>query len=186
MFGGSYACAISVALCVGAFYCLPVTLAKVNLYMFLQDVLYVQIYGAMDYYYTVRALPSALCCKTLVGEASSTAMSSPPANACMLSQADYECVHDGPHFSYSFYSSWSNIVGSITGYIGVILFQTVMGKWDFRNVFWVTTIIRMIASLLDVVIVMRWNVAIGIPDEVSDQCIRRRFACGLFLCALQI
>ena len=84
----------------------------------------------------------------------------------MLSQADYECVHDGPHFSYSFYSSWSNIVGSVTGYIGVILFQTVMGKWDFRNVFWVTTIIRMIASLLDVVIVMRWNVAVGIPDEV--------------------
>ena len=65
-FAGSYACAISVALCVGAFYCLPVTLAKVNLYMFLQDVLYVQIYGAMDYYYTVHyilASYATLCTK---------------------------------------------------------------------------------------------------------------------------
>ncbi len=95
------------------------------------EVLYVQIYGAMDYYYT----------------------------------ADYACVHDGPHFSYSFYSSWSNIVGSLTGWIGVVLFQSLMNRWSFRNVFWVTTIIRMAASMLDIVIVQRWNVAAGIPDE---------------------
>ena len=32
--------------------------------------------------------------------------------------------------------------------------------------FWVTTVIRVIAAMLDVVIVERWNIDVGIPDEV--------------------
>jgi MFS family permease len=44
-----YSLAISALLCGLGFRWLPPMLAKCNLYMFLQDVLYVQIQGAMDY-----------------------------------------------------------------------------------------------------------------------------------------
>ena len=41
-----------------------------------------------------------------------------------------------------------------------------MSKWKFRTVFWSTTLLRVAASLVDVVIVKRWNVhALGISDK---------------------
>jgi len=127
-----YSVGISAVLCALAFLWLPTPLAKVNLYMFLQDVLYVQIYGAVDYFYT----------------------------------AGSACVPDGPHFDYTFYASWSGIVGSVAGWIGVILFQVLMGNWKFRHVFWVTTVIRVCASMVDVIIIQRWNTEIGVDDKV--------------------
>ena len=45
--------------------------------------------------------------------------------------------------------------------VGVSLFQRVLSGWDFRPVFWVTTVIRAAASLADIAIVLRLNLAIG-------------------------
>jgi hypothetical protein len=47
-----YALSTSAVLCVLAFYCLPRTSAKCNLYLFLGQTLYIQIPGALDFFYT--------------------------------------------------------------------------------------------------------------------------------------
>jgi hypothetical protein len=47
-----YAVVSSAALCCAAFFVLPRLLAKCNFYMFLASALYIQIDGALDYFYT--------------------------------------------------------------------------------------------------------------------------------------
>ena len=81
--------------------------------------------------------------------------------------AGEDCVPGGPAFSYTYYVTWANVVGSICSIAGVALFQRTMSSWNFRPVFWVTTIIKVCAAMIDIVIVNRWNKAIGIPDEVT-------------------
>ena len=81
--------------------------------------------------------------------------------------ADEDCVPGGPHFSYTYYSTFTSVVGSIFSIVGVALFQRILSDWDFRPVFWVTTMIRVVASLVDVVLVKRWNVTVlGISDHM--------------------
>lgn len=40
-----------------------------------------------------------------------------------------------------------------------------MSKWHFRPLFWATTVLRCAAAMVDIIIVMRWNIAMGISDE---------------------
>ena len=56
---------------------------------------------------------------------------------------------------------------SIFGAIGVLLFQTLMNDWTFRSLFWIPTILRVLASVVDIVIVNRWNEAIGLSDRAT-------------------
>ena len=51
---------------------------------------------------------------------------------------------------------------------GVALFQRTMSGWDFRPVFWITTVIKCTASFIDIIIVNRWNRDIG--DESTAFC----------------
>lgn len=81
--------------------------------------------------------------------------------------ADDDCVPGGPNFSYTYYVTWANVVGSCCAIAGVALFQRTMSDWNFRPVFWVTTVVKVCAAMIDIVIVNRWNIAIGIPDEVT-------------------
>jgi hypothetical protein len=41
-----------------------------------------------------------------------------------------------------------------------------MSGWKFRHVFWVTSVIRIVASFFDIILVKRWNVTWHIPDKV--------------------
>merc|ERR1740121_3219657 len=41
-----------------------------------------------------------------------------------------------------------------------------MSKWSFRTVLIFTTVVGCCASIIDVIIIMRWNLAWGIPDKV--------------------
>mmetsp|Transcript_23089 Transcript_23089/g.53499 ORF Transcript_23089/g.53499 Transcript_23089/m.53499 type:complete len:338 (-) Transcript_23089:118-1131(-) len=123
----------SVLLCALAFWALPRTLAKANLYLYLCSVLYVQISGAVDYFYV----------------------------------ADSDCIPDGPHFSFRYYVTYSAVVQSLFGYLGVMLFQSFMRKWHFRAVLGFTVVLEVFAGAVDLVIVKRWNMTVlGVPDEV--------------------
>lgn len=66
--------------------------------------------------------------------------------------ADGDCVPGGPNFSYTYYVTWANVLGSVTAICGVSLFQRTMSDWNFRPVFWVTTLILVTAALIDIVI----------------------------------
>ncbi|UPQ97416.1 folate-biopterin transporter [Chloropicon primus] len=126
----AYSLGASVMLCVCSSWALPSVLSNANIYMFLCQVLYIQVNGAQDYFYT----------------------------------AGKECF-DGPSFSFSYYTTYTVIVGSVAAWLGVVLFQAWMRDWNFRRVFWLTTFVRVIGSIFDICIAKRWNLNIGISDK---------------------
>mmetsp|Transcript_63802 Transcript_63802/g.152152 ORF Transcript_63802/g.152152 Transcript_63802/m.152152 type:complete len:581 (-) Transcript_63802:182-1924(-) len=76
------------------------------------------------------------------------------------------CVADGPGFSYNYYLSVSNAVGALGAALGAVVFQY-MQAWQFRTAFIVTTMIQVVASAFDLVIVTRMNVQMGVSDEAA-------------------
>lgn len=79
---------------------------------------------------------------------------------------DEECLPGGPHFDRAFYLAWTAIIGSIFGVLGVSLFQMVLSKTWYRFAFWSTTVLQVAAAIIDITIVMRWNLRIGISDKL--------------------
>mmetsp|Transcript_29273 Transcript_29273/g.62230 ORF Transcript_29273/g.62230 Transcript_29273/m.62230 type:complete len:632 (+) Transcript_29273:152-2047(+) len=80
--------------------------------------------------------------------------------------ASEECVPGGPNFDYTYYITITGIVGSVVNFLGVIIYQNTLSKWTFRTVLIFATVFGCLASIIDVIIIMRWNIAIGIPDKV--------------------
>jgi len=80
--------------------------------------------------------------------------------------ADKECVPDGPGFDYTYYNTYTSIVGAFTGWVGIVLFQATMSGWSFRKLFWITTLLQVVASAFDMLIIARWNISVGISDKV--------------------
>jgi len=122
-----------VILCLIMHYYYPSTLARANLYMFLKEALYIQMAGALDFFYL----------------------------------ADETCLPQGPAFSYTYYQTYTQILGYLTAALGVVAFQNFFGRSQFRTAFYVTIGIKILASLFDIWIVTRSNVSMGIPDKVA-------------------
>jgi hypothetical protein len=127
----TYTLTVAVSLCLLSFYCLPRRLALCNLFMFLDAALYIQIGGALDYWYT----------------------------------SDSTCVLGGPNFDYTYYATYVRIVAAIASFVGVVLFQTVMAGWQIRTIFYVSVLLRCAGGVFDIIIVQRWNIAVGISDK---------------------
>eukprot|EP00802_Teleaulax_amphioxeia_P010046 Tamp_10071.p1 GENE.Tamp_10071~~Tamp_10071.p1 ORF type:complete len:642 (+),score=101.05 Tamp_10071:129-1928(+) len=128
----AYALTCAIGLSILAFCWLPRMLAQCNFYMFLSSMLYVNVGGAQDFWFT----------------------------------ADEACVPGGPAFDYTYYNTYTWVVGAITGWLGIVIFQSTMSGWTFRNLFWVTTIFQVVASGFDLLIINRVNVRLGISDKV--------------------
>jgi len=84
----------------------------------------------------------------------------------LSSTADAACLPDGPHFDYTYYITITGVVGSVVNFFGVILYQYFLSGWRFRSALIFTIVIGALAPMIDLIIVMRWNVKIGIPDKV--------------------
>jgi folate/biopterin transporter len=128
--------AVAVVCVAGAFICLPRVIAKTEVAVFLDFVLYIQLPGALDSFYV----------------------------------ASETCVPGGPHFDYSFYTTVGAVIQNVAGLIGVTLFAYVFSKHSFQMVMITTVIMRMIASIFDLMVVERWNLYIGIPDHAMYIC----------------
>ncbi|KAJ9470426.1 putative folate-biopterin transporter 3 [Diplonema papillatum] len=70
-------------------------------------------------------------------------------------QANESCVPGGPNFSNTYYLTYSSIVGNLAALLGVVLFQVCFRKSTFRVAFWTTTVLRVMASAFDIIIVQR-------------------------------
>jgi folate/biopterin transporter len=84
--------------------------------------------------------------------------------------ADEACVPGGPAFSYTFYNTISAVIGNIGGLFGVTVFNYIFSKHSYRLTVNITTVIQIIASVFDIIIVKRWNIDIGIPDHAMYIC----------------
>lgn len=78
-----------------------------------------------------------------------------------------ECVPGGPNFSYTYYATYASLVGSIAGAAGVAMFQRFLSRGNFRTAFWTTCLIKLAASFMDIAIVKRYNLRVGIPDTLA-------------------
>ncbi|RNC52002.1 esag10, partial [Trypanosoma cruzi] len=100
-----------------------------------------------------------------------------------------DCLPDGPHFSFFFYNTVASIIGSIGGIVGILLFRYVFSKKSYRITFVVTTLVMVVASIVDLIIVERWNrprvsdhVVYVLGDQIVYQvCCMLNFMPGMIL-----
>ena len=60
----------------------------------------------------------------------------------------------------------TGVLGSIMCLLTVIVYQSIFSNWKFRSVLIFTLLLETLASTVDLVIIKRWNISIGIPDKV--------------------
>ena len=84
--------------------------------------------------------------------------------------APHTCVRGGPAFTMSYYILVSGLVGSLFSAFGVWLYRRWLSQWPYRKVFQFTTILRCAGACVDVVLINRWNLSIGLPDKVVYLC----------------
>lgn len=92
----------------------------------------------------------------------------PPLGQDFWFTAGPECVPGGPAFDYTYYNTYTWVVGAFTGWVGIVVFQATMSGWTFRSLFWVTTVIQCVAAAFDLLLISRWNVSVGISDKVRE------------------
>eukprot|EP00804_Cyclotella_cryptica_P008767 CCRYP_015626-RB/>CCRYP_015626-RB protein AED:0.19 eAED:0.19 QI:188/0.88/0.9/1/0.77/0.7/10/1719/673 len=80
--------------------------------------------------------------------------------------ASEECLPDGPHFSYTYYITVTGIVSSVVSFLAVVLYQATISSWRFRPAFMFTIVAGSLSTIIDVVIVQRWNISFGISDKL--------------------
>lgn len=67
------------------------------------------------------------------------------------------CIPEGPSFSVGYYNLVGNLVGGIAGLAAVVIFEVFILKWNVRAAFWVTTVFQLFATMLEVLLIERWN-----------------------------
>merc|ERR1719409_395600 len=72
---------------------------------------------------------------------------------------------DGPHFSMEFYTSVLGTLGSICSLIGIYSYQRYMREWKYRSLLLMTNLVLSVLSVLDVIMLSRLNLKLGIPDH---------------------
>lgn len=80
---------------------------------------------------------------------------------------DAACNPDGPQFSYHYFVSWSGVMQSVCGVLGVIAYNLLKARIHLRNMFFVSCGLRVMAACVDLVIVKRFNIAIGLSDKAA-------------------
>ena len=72
----------------------------------------------------------------------------------------------GPNFDYTYYITTTGIVGAIVNFLAVMLYESTLSSWRFRTVLIFTLVVGCLAATVDLAIIMRWNISLGIPDNI--------------------
>jgi hypothetical protein len=78
---------------------------------------------------------------------------------------DQQCVPNGPHFDYVFFSVVTFGVSLFCQLIGIWIFQHYLSRSKVRTVFLVALLTKILAKATDVWIILRWNIKMGIDDR---------------------
>lgn len=81
--------------------------------------------------------------------------------------ADEQCVPGGPGFSLAFFLLATGVIGAIAGAGAVLVFRySSINVLEFQTMFCIATVLRCSAALVDIALINRWNVRVGIDDTV--------------------
>lgn len=75
-----------------------------------------------------------------------------------------DCLPNGPHFSYAYYVTVAGLIGSVSAFLGVIVYQKTLSNFRFRTVVIITNLLGSGIGASDLILVLRLNVSLGIPD----------------------
>ncbi|KAL7711095.1 folate/biopterin transporter [Lotmaria passim] len=76
-----------------------------------------------------------------------------------------KCKGDYPNFSFTFYNTVAGVIGNIAGLAGVTAFNYMFSKQNYQLTYVAVTVMQVLAAIIDIIIVKRWNEYIGIPDH---------------------
>ena len=77
-----------------------------------------------------------------------------------------DCVADGPNFSYSFYITFTGLVALVIAFCSLWIYQFFFSEWSFRRVFLLTGSLWGLGGIFDLILVLRLNAVIHLPDAV--------------------
>jgi len=67
------------------------------------------------------------------------------------------CLADSPGLTTSYYQTVGQFLGAVAAVIAVLIFDQIIVKWKTRPAFWITCVFKMGATILEVMIIERWN-----------------------------
>merc|ERR1719482_217652 len=73
---------------------------------------------------------------------------------------------EGPHFSEFFFNSVMGTAGAVFSLLGIYAYQRFLSTWSYRNLLLFTNVTYGVLSCFDILLFTRYNVKLGIPDEV--------------------
>ena len=76
------------------------------------------------------------------------------------------CLPGGPGFDYKYYITYAGLTAAVISLFTGLMYQLFLSRLKFRPVLIITSILLSISGLSDLIIVLRWNIKIGIPDAV--------------------
>ncbi len=77
----------------------------------------------------------------------------------------YASAEDGPKFSAEFVG-YINSMGYFAMFLGIGVYSRYLKRWSYRSIFITVQILLVFTNLLDLVLVTRLNLRLGIPDAV--------------------
>lgn len=81
----------------------------------------------------------------------------------------------GPAFSQEFVGM-IYAVGALASILGILIYHKTLKDCPFRTLLFFAQLIYAISGILDVIFILRWNLALGVPDYlfvVMEECISR-------------
>ena len=78
---------------------------------------------------------------------------------------DETCNPGGPQFDYLFFTVYTAIIAQVFSAVGIWVFNAYFSKFRMRTALMISALISSAASVGDLAMVMRWNLAWGIPDK---------------------
>ncbi|GKV03141.1 hypothetical protein SLEP1_g15497 [Rubroshorea leprosula] len=81
----------------------------------------------------------------------------------------------GPAFSQEFVGM-IYAVGAMASMVGVLIYHKVLKDYPFRNLLFFAQLLYGLSGMLDLLFILRWNLALGIPDSffvISEECVSR-------------
>lgn len=73
---------------------------------------------------------------------------------------------NGPHFSAWFYTAGIGLAGFFGIFVGFATGTDLFKSWSYRSIYFMTIILRIFSQLLFVPLFTRWNLTVGISDEI--------------------
>lgn len=81
--------------------------------------------------------------------------------------APHDCIPNGPAFGATFYLTVIGVSKSLAALWAVAMYNQYVKCWPIRKAFWVTTLMKIVASSSDLFLVYGWNRALHVPDALA-------------------